>query len=63
MEVYVIGTEPVPKWCRRLITPYKRLNGGVGYEFHGKRTDFYLVPGDELEWDGKDIQVRSYEYD
>ena len=36
VEVYVIGTEPVPEWCRRLITPYKRLNGGTGYEFHGK---------------------------
>ena len=32
VEGYVIGTKPVPEWCRRLITPYKRLNGGTGYE-------------------------------
>lgn len=63
VEVYVIGTKPVPEWCRRLITPYKRLDGGIGYEFHGKRTDFSLQAGDELEWNGYEIHVRSYAHD
>ena len=42
---------------------YKRLNGGTGYAFHGKRTDFSLQAGDELEWNGYEIHVRSYAHD
>lgn len=63
MEIYVIGTEPVPEWCRSKIMPYKRPQGDIGYEFHGKTTDFMLQAGDELVRDGNQIHVRSKRHD
>lgn len=48
MQVYILGTQPVPGWCRNYIMPYRKLDGSVGYEFYGYSATFYLEAGDKL---------------
>lgn len=48
MQVYILGTKPVPGWCRNYIMPYRKLDGSVGYEFYGYSATFYLKAGDKL---------------
>lgn len=48
MQVYILGTKPVPGWCRNYIMPYRKLDGSTGYEFYGKHATFYLKAGDKL---------------
>ena len=55
---YVIGNGPAPKWCAGLLTPYQRLDGKIGYEFHGAVMDFDLCIGDMLIKKGGKIKVK-----
>ena len=48
MQVYILGTKPVPDWCRNYIMPYRKLDGSVGYEFYGYSATFFLKAGDKL---------------
>ena len=48
MQVYILGTQPVPDWCRNYIMPYRKSDGGVGYEFYGYSATFFLKAGDKL---------------
>ena len=48
MQVYILGTKPVPGWCRDYIMRYRKLDGIVGYEFYGYSATFFLKAGDKL---------------
>ena len=56
-DTYILGTRPVPKWCERLLSPYRRFDGSVGYEFHGKTRDLSLSAGDALVREGGYIRI------
>ncbi len=57
-DTYIIGSSPVPDWCRRRIMQYRKVDGTTGYEYHGKVKSYDLDPGDVLEKKGKYIYVR-----
>lgn len=54
---YIIGKGPAPEWCRGLLSPYQKMNGSVGYEFHGADRDFELNIGDKLVYDNGRILI------
>lgn len=45
---YTIGKGRAPSWCSALLTPYRKLNGTIGYEYRGHYMDFDLNIGDKL---------------
>ena len=47
-ERYVIGTSPMPKWCRDDLMPYIKTDGSTGYEFNTFAGTLNLVCGDVL---------------
>lgn len=57
MQTYVIGQMQVPSWCSRLVTPYKRMDGSIGIEFHGKDKELEMRKGDKLVKNGDRIDV------
>lgn len=56
-QVYVIGSKKVPAWCRKLITPYRRMDGTIGVEFHGREKELEMQEGDKLVKCGDRIDV------
>lgn len=48
MSRYIIGSKNPPAWCAKLLDPYKKLDGSVGYLFKGTWKDFELNVGDVL---------------
>ena len=57
-ERYIIGAEPMPKWAQKVLQPYRKTDGTVGYEFYGKYATKELSAGDELVDNGDWIDVR-----
>ena len=57
-ELYVIGSVPVPDWCRDKLIPYQKSDGSIGYEFHSHIRDVNLVEGDELIRVGRKIYFK-----
>ena len=55
---YVIGETPIPAWCRKQLTPYRKLDGSTGYEYAGKVADYELTPGDMLIKDGERVTIK-----
>lgn len=53
-----IGKGPAPPWCAGLLMPYMRMDGRVGYEFHGADRDFELCCGDQLIRKGGRIEIK-----
>ena len=47
-DKYIVGTEPIPAWCRGWLMPYQKLDGAIGWEFYGKRRSYELSKGDVL---------------
>ncbi len=47
-----------PDWLKNKLLPYRKMNGTVGYEFHGKYRTFYLVAGDRLVLSEGKIKVK-----
>lgn len=47
-DTYTLGSGTPPDWLKNKLLPYQKMNGTVGYEFHGVYRTFYLVAGDEL---------------
>ena len=45
---YIIGNGRAPSWCSAHLTPYRKLDGTVGYEYRGRNMDFELDIGDRL---------------
>jgi len=55
---YIIGSKDVPLWCKNKITPFKRMDGSVGYEFRGTEKDYDLAKGDRLVLHKGQIHIR-----
>ena len=55
---YVIGESPIPAWCRKQLTPYRKLDGSTGYEYAGRVEDYELSPGDVLIKDGERVAIK-----
>lgn len=55
---YIIGTEPIPTWCKDYLSPYQKMDGSVGWEFYSKFRDYDLIAGDKLILDGYLIKVE-----
>ena len=53
-ERYMIGTYPVPDWCKNHLSCYRKQDGTTGIEFHGSTHDINLNAGDVL------IRHRNY---
>lgn len=47
-KTYTVGKSPVPAWCRDLLTPYRKMDGSTGWEFHGSYKSFELVQGEQI---------------
>lgn len=47
-ERYIIGTYPVPKWCRNDLMPYIKADGSTGYEYQTQWNTLNLKCGDVL---------------
>ena len=47
-NTYTVGKSPVPKWCRDLLIPYRKMDGSTGWEFHGSYKTFELSKGDQI---------------
>lgn len=47
-ERYVIGTSPMPKWCRDDLMPYIKTDGSTGYEYQTPWNTLNLKCGDVL---------------
>lgn len=47
-EKYIIGTKPVPEWCAKRLTPFRKADGSTGIEFYGDKYDINLNVGDVL---------------
>ena len=47
-DEYIVGTRLAPYWCMNDLTLYKRPDGGIGYEYHGKTKTAELCRGDKL---------------
>lgn len=58
-NVYILGKGPAPIWCEKLLMPYQKANGSVGYEFHGRVQIYELTAGDTLIRHGTRIDVRK----
>lgn len=59
-ESYVIGSPKPPAWCRDLIMPYIRNDGGTGYEVTLDRVVFELRSGDILIWNGRRVTIKRH---
>lgn len=59
MQIYVIGSGKPPEWCRKHLTPFKRMDGTIGYEFHGIRETFILEAGEVLVKEGRAIEIPN----
>ena len=59
MEKYIIGTTPVPAWCRSYLMQYLRADGSTGWEFYGKVSTFELRAGDALILTERGISVEN----
>lgn len=58
-SAYVIGTGKPPEWCRRQLTPFKRMDGSVGYEFNGAMETFIMEAGEKLVKEGNYILIPN----
>ena len=58
-DTYTIGSGTLPDWLKNKLLPYQRMNGSVGYEFHGAYRTFYLVAGDKLVLSEGKVKVRQ----
>lgn len=58
-DTYTIGSGTPPDWLKDKLLPYRKMNGSVGYEFHGVYRTFYLVAGDELVLRNGKIDVKQ----
>ena len=47
-ERYVIGTSPMPKWCRDDLMPYIKTDGSTDYEYQTPWNTLNLKYGDVL---------------
>lgn len=56
-DTYIIGTVPVPDWCRDRIMPYRKINGKIGYEYYGNRVTYNMSTGEKLKLRGGNIYV------
>ena len=56
-DEYIVGTQVAPYWCMKLITPYKRPDGNIGYEYHGKMRTVVLCRGDKLVREDGQIKI------
>lgn len=56
--VYIIGSGKAPNWCKKKLTAYKKLNGYIGFEFHGATKTYELNVGDALLKNGRRIDIR-----
>lgn len=54
---YIIGTKPVPAWCRDWLMPYLKTDGTTGWEFYGKYKTYELQAGDVLTLTEQGISV------
>ena len=54
----ILGSGNIPEWCRNKIMPFEKMNGGVGYEFHGAERDYILYKGDTLVKKGGRILIK-----
>ncbi len=57
-DTYTIGSGIPHNWLKDKFLPYRKMNGTVGYEFHGKYRTFYLVAGDRLVLSEGKIKVK-----
>lgn len=62
MDYWTVGSGYAPRWCKKRVEPYQKMDGTVGYVFSGKKRDFELVKGDVLEHDGSRIYVKRCEH-
>lgn len=58
-DEYVIGSGTPPSWCSNRITPFRRMNGTIGYEFAGVRETFILEAGEVLVKNGREIEIPN----
>lgn len=59
LERYIIGTKPIPWWCKKRLMPYQRYDGTAGVEFYGYYKTYQLKCGDVLVWDGFKVRVEG----
>lgn len=58
-DTYIIGSGIPPDWVKDKLLPYRKMDGSIGYEFHGVYAIFNLMVGDRLILrDGK-IKVKQ----
>ena len=55
---YIVGTSPVPRWCRDDLMPYIKADGSTGYEFYTPRKVLYLVNGDMIINNDGRVEVK-----
>lgn len=60
-EKYIIGTSPVPTWCRPYLQPFRRLDGTCAVEYYTKHRTFDLNVGDMLIKQGDKIIFKQKE--
>ena len=58
-DKYIIGKGRAPEWCRRFLTPYINMRGGISYHFYGKFRDYELEVGDILTKENSEIKVKK----
>ena len=58
-DTYTIGSGIPPGWLKDKLFPYRKMDGAVGYEFHGAYRTFYLVTGDRLILSEGKIKVKQ----
>ncbi len=58
-DTYTIGSGTPPDWLIDKLLPYQKMDGTVGYEFHGKYRTFFLVAGDKLIFSNGRINVKQ----
>lgn len=60
-ERYVIGTSPVPNWCRDDLMPYIKADGSTGYEYQTPWNTLNLKCGDVLINKNGRVEVKFHE--
>jgi hypothetical protein len=54
---YEVGSGNPPGWCRQYISPFKKMDGTIAYEFYGKHESFILEKGEVLVKDAEQIII------
>lgn len=62
-EHYTLGEGKAPSWCKNFISSYRKADGSMGYEYHGKTKDYSLKAGDKLVRSNRRIYVRRKRVD